>query len=262
MQGGWTKRGHPLKPPLAYPDKSLLAHAVFPVMPIHHEDKRKKRVFADPFEQGTAFFLSTDGLFLTARHVVEKHEPTRHSVIAISRQMRARRFCRVTSLTLHPELDVAIGIAEEPGEDGWPYPFTLATSRVGLGSAVLTYGYAKTGVEERESEEDDPGLGLNFSPRQHKFRVDDYLPKGPLANGPCYLLSRDPGGGVSGGPMIRQRTMLVHAVMSNGSTPLEGEPYMIAVDVRAFVDDWRIPFLGDDTLREHAQKNPRRLTIR
>jgi hypothetical protein len=249
------------KPPLAYPDVSLLPHAIFPILPIHSSDEEGTRlsepgprVFCDPHEQGSAFFLSTSGLFLTARHVVEKHDRERYSVMAVQRQTRGFRYCRVTALALHPELDVAVGIAEEPGSSGWPYPFALATQRLGNGSAILEYGYAETQLEIKEAPSVDelPGLGIGMFPKVYRGRVEERVESAPFIPGPCYRVSCDAGGGMSGGPLIRKRTMRVHGVVSRGARPIDGDPYGYAVDVVAFVDRWQIPFLDGRTLRDHV----------
>lgn len=107
----------------------------------------------------------------------------------------------------------------------------------------------------RDADSDERKLGLNLRPHLRTERVDDYMPDGaPYIKAPCYTLSGDPGGGISGSPVFRHRTGRVHGVVCRGNTSIDpsSKPYTIALSVRAFVDDWPIPFLDGRSLREHA----------
>ena len=239
---------------LKSPDPFVLRHTTFPLLALSRVEGAGKRVMCDPVEQGSAFFLSRDGLFLTAKHVVSAYDTSSYSVLAVNMRDRVRKFCRVTELARHPELDVAVGRAEWPNEDdGWPFPVTLATGRIGIGASVLVYGYPNTGITVLDPD-GDKSLGLDFRPQMHAAKIDDYMPDGaPLIKAPCYVVSGDPGGGISGSPLIRKRTGHVHAVVCRGNTT-EGAgiaSYAVALDVRAFVDGWSISFLGGISLREH-----------
>lgn len=245
-----------------------LRHAVFAILPLRPQDEEAPRVYCDPAEQGSAFFISKDGLFLTARHVVNKWSADSYSVIAVHFGLKGQKACRVRELERHPDVDIAVGLAEEPGPSGWPHPFTLSGSRIGDGAAIVTFGYAKTRVSPQRGPDDpvnlDDKLTLDMLPRRYAGHVREYLPRAPLITGPCYHVSCDPGGGISGGPLIRKRTMSVHAIFTAGIPQHEegGEETGFATDVGTILDDWQIPFLDGLTLRDYASKHPRRLSIR
>src|SRR5688572_15381068 len=99
-----------------------LRHAVFPILPLRPRDDGSDGIYCDPGEQGSAFFISRDGLFLTAKHVVEKWSADSYSVMAVHFGLKGVKHCRVRGLALHDTVDLAIGLAEEPGRGGWPYP--------------------------------------------------------------------------------------------------------------------------------------------
>lgn len=73
-----------------------------------------------------------------------------------------------------------------------------------------------------------------------------------LVKAPCYVHSAETPGGMSGGPLIRARTRLVHGLVSSGLAA----GYGLAVDIRSFVDSWRVPTLKGQTLREWSRTHP------
>jgi hypothetical protein len=243
-----------------------LRHSVFPILPLRAHEDGLPRVYCDPGEQGSAFFITKGGLFLTAKHVVEKWSADSYVVMALHFGLKVRKACRVRELERHPDRDIAIGIAEEPGPGGWPHPFALGGSRVGNGSAVLFYGYAKTKVNADKDptvpHTPDDALTLDFNPSVYRSRVVDYLDRAPLVNGPCYQVTCDPGGGVSGGPLIRKRTMSVHGIFSAGMPNEDGPATGFVTSLSPLLGSWQIPFLNHLTLREYADQNPQRLRIR
>jgi hypothetical protein len=247
--------------------KTDLRHSTFPILPLRPDEGNPPRVFCDPAEQGSTFFISRDGLFLTATHVVDKWSVDSYAVIALDFRLKAKKDCRVLELERHPEMDIAIGRAEEPGQNGWP-SLTLSGSRIGNGSAVLFYGYANTEASPRRDPYGrinlDDVLTLNLDPRPHLGHVVEHLVRGPRSNGPCYHVNCDPGGGISGGPLIRKRTQCVHGIFntaipgSNESGPASG----FALDLAAVLTAWRIHLLEERTLREYADKYPGRVSVR
>jgi hypothetical protein len=58
--------------------------------------------------------------------------------------------------------------------------------------------------------------------------------------------------------LIRKRTGSVHGIFSSGMGPETG----FVSDLSPVLNSWRIPFLGDLTLREYGRDNPRDLLIR
>ena len=143
---------------LAKPDIAALRHAAFPIFATRYKDETRTQVWSEPGLQGTAFFLTTGGVFMTARHVVDSYPASAYSVVAYHFEDRARKLCEVTHLELHPSLDVAIGVAELPGPGGYPHTFALATGALRIDAAVVGFGYAKTKVEVLPGSEDEPAI--------------------------------------------------------------------------------------------------------
>jgi hypothetical protein len=131
----------------------------------------------------------------------------------------------------------------------------------------MTFGYAKTKVSPVRTPEVpvnlDDKLTLDMLPRPYTGHVRDHLTKAPLISGACYHVSCDPGGGISGGPLIRKRTMIAHGVFTAGIPNDEegGEATGFATDLATVLDDWPIPFLDGLSLRAYAHKHPARLSI-
>ena len=202
-----------------------LRNAVFPILPLSPDADRPPRVYCDPGDQGSAFFISRDGLFLTAKHVVGRWSTNSYVVMAFDYRLKGHKDCRVQELERHPEMDIAIGIAQQPGPVGW-LPFKLGGSRIGVGSAVFTFGYANSKASPLPDPEGprhlDEALTLDFYPRKHAGHVVQHLPGWPTLNAPCYVVSCDPGGGISGAPLIRKRTGSVHGMFNTGIPASEG----------------------------------------
>ena len=90
--------------------------------------KAKRSVSSPILAQGSAFFLSRSGLFMTAKHVVSRYDSPAYSVVAVHRGQRAWSLCPVVQLALHPSIDVAVGIARLANGSDWPHPFLLCAT--------------------------------------------------------------------------------------------------------------------------------------
>jgi hypothetical protein len=225
-------------------------------------------VDGNPDHQGTATMLTPDGLFITARHCIniafgEKdivgknaYSISDYSLLVHHKQRRTFDIKPVIGLSGHPEYDIAIGVAEVPipGESNYPATLGLGTSGLSLGATVLALGYPGTQwnrTDDGQPEADE--LKLVMQCRCARGKVEEYHAAGfGLVKTPCYLHSADAPGGMSGGPLIRARTGLVHAIIASGSA----DDYGLAIDVRAFVDTWRVPTLNGLTLREWSLRHP------
>ncbi len=65
-----------------------LRHAVFPIVPFRYHDDNAERIYCDPGELGSAFFISKDGVFLTAKHVVDKWSVDSYAILAIHMKLK------------------------------------------------------------------------------------------------------------------------------------------------------------------------------
>jgi hypothetical protein len=120
-------------------------------------------------EHGTAFFISSDGLFLTAAHVVDGCPAFMPAlqVMIISAFGLAR--LPVLFLKRHPTADVALGKAlVDPTERTKPFPMTLASRRLKPGAHVAVLGAVQT-----ETETAFDGTGQPW--QRFKFHGPDYF---------------------------------------------------------------------------------------
>ena len=232
----------PRRPPcgakLAGPDLRALRYAVFPIFPMRHvtHASSRKLLRGDPHEQGTAFIISPDGIFLTARHVVDHDDADKLSIAAFNIKSRRYAFCAVKTLETHAQFDVAIGSIGPPNErELWPHKLALGGSSIAPGAAIYVYGFQGTRIEERElPATSELGLGLAYFNALCPGTVTDYYPNGiTLGKEPAYAHTADTLSGISGGPFIRKRTMAVHGVTRSGE-----KCFGVATDVRAILNDW------------------------
>src|SRR5450432_4453147 len=91
--------------------KARLQRAVAPIVP--WRTVAEGLVSCDPVEQGTAFFITNSGVFLSARHVMvdkdQKDNAPHMSVLVVNHENSTFRVCPVLHVIQHPVLDVAIG---------------------------------------------------------------------------------------------------------------------------------------------------------
>jgi V8-like Glu-specific endopeptidase len=240
-------------------DGRLLAKSVFPIMP--YERRSPDALAADFTSIGSAFFLTSSGLFLTAKHVVADYIETNRSALAVLRWYTTRAGdrgllrCEIASLQLHPTLDVAVGVAAVGSSlVELPRPLTLSRLPLKIGDAVAVYGYSHTRAEE-------PGpraLTLQFWPTDHHGHVQGTRSLTHLVGGgSLYLLDAQILGGASGAPVVSRSRLEVHAVISTGIADACG----FATDIRDFVDSWPIDALGG-TLAAYAEEYPRELSLK
>jgi len=246
----------------------ILEYATFPILPIRKKPGTASAVDANPDHQGTATMLTPDGLFITARHCINiafgdkdivgnnAYSISDYGLLIYHKEQRAFDVRPVIGLSGHPEYDIAIGVAEVPipGESDFPMTLGLGTSALGSSASVLALGYPGTEWNRTlEGTPEDDILKLTMYGRCSKGKIEEYRAAGcSLVKAPCYLHSAETPGGMSGGPLIRTRTKLVHGIISSGSAA----GYGLAIDVRAFVDTWRVPTLNGLTLREWSRTHP------
>ena len=218
-----------------------LRHPCFPILPwIKRDDGLLE---ADVDLLGTAFFLNGVGLFMTARHLFAPETATERCIMIL----RGLRYVRapVVEVALHPEFDIAIGLAGVPA--GCPIPFLRAGAQdLAVGESVVSFGYSRTEVKVFPDDA-HPGqaLALNFRPRFYQGRIEaHHSERLGLCRGPSYQHTIDEPGGLSGAPLIRPADSAVYGVFSSS---MEGA-YGISADIGSVLD-WPIGFLQGNTLR-------------
>ncbi len=154
---------------------------------------------------GTGFFITSSGVFATARHVLIPAHERGHAILTWQVVSPNQWLTRpVTQFSYHETADLAIGVAT-PGRhsesrDLLSHPRVRITTRVhSIGDIVATYAYPNTIIEQR-----DEGQILSFEPRFYEGRIMEYLPEGRdrvMLPGPCYRSDMVIQHGASGGPV-------------------------------------------------------------
>jgi len=158
---------------------------------------------------GTGFFITDNGLFASAKHVLLDVIDEKGNQTALIRLIQflpgdhyvLRPILRCVS---HEIADVAVGVAASVTEDSSSAPLknkllTLTTKHPTLGSPVATYAYPKTVFRGDRPQE------LHFYPTYFDGQIEEYFPSGRdrvLMPAPCFHTSMHVHGGASGGPVV------------------------------------------------------------
>jgi hypothetical protein len=172
---------------------------------------------------GTGFFITTSGLFVTARHVLmatfDSHGVERYP-IGIVQFLPERIFIPrpILRCTSHRTADVAVGVAAPMtrNQDGKPLinpALTLTFVPPDLDARVVTFAYPK-----HANQILDNAQIINLIPTWYDGDVKEYYPNGRdrvLMPAPCYRTSIIIHSGASGGPVF-SRSGCVFGVNSTG----------------------------------------------
>jgi hypothetical protein len=178
-------------------------HAIFPI--VRYDAENRMHLI------GTGFFISINGLFVTARHVLmdvfdangQQQYPIGIIQFLSNDTWIQRPILRCAS---HRIADVAVGVAApmHRNQDGQPLTnpiLTLTPISPGLNVRVMTYAYPKHSNVILPSG----GQAVHFAPTYYDGYVKEYFREGRdkvLLPGPCYQTSMIIHGGASGGPVF------------------------------------------------------------
>ena len=174
---------------------------------------------------GTGFYVSTNGLFVTARHVLmatfdaKGREKYPIGIVHFLGKGENANFVLrpILRCASHPIADVAVGVAAPMNKpDGTPLTnklLTLTTERPATGERITTYAYPK-----HANVIDGTRQTINMVPTWYDGTIEDYFPDGrdkTMLPGPCYQTSLVIHGGASGGPVF-SRSGSVFGINSTG----------------------------------------------
>jgi len=133
---------------------------------------------------GVAFFINEGGLFLTAAHVVRDHAGSDTPLKILYPDLIAKVIftLRVSKLAIHPDLDVAIGLARVPLEVDLQR-IVLGDGEIPVGESVRVFGYAHSSFVDQEGQSRPLGgsglLGLtaNIVCAFHLREIPDRSPR-------------------------------------------------------------------------------------
>jgi len=211
---------------------------------------------------GTGFFISNNGLFATAKHVVVDHHGKVTGDLAGVQLIRSdnRVIVReVVKVAVHPRADVAIGFLFDrefaAGRDQTINKCFRLTGQVPpIGSKVATMAFPKSQLTT-ESE----AFSIQFTTSGLTGTIEEYHPDGRdsvLLPGRCFRTSMDIAAGASGGPVAFGDG----GVFGINSTGMEGAPvgYVFSIEDILSLDAGRVRLPGGEirnqiTVRELAE---------
>ncbi|HEX6718881.1 MAG TPA: serine protease [Pyrinomonadaceae bacterium] len=172
---------------------------------------------------GTGFFITTNGLFVTARHVLmdtfDNKGQQKYS-IGIIQFLPASVYLHrpILRCASHPTADVTVGVAapmksNTTGLHLTNKVLTLTLVPPGVDARVVTYAYPKHANLITDTRQQ-----INFIPTFYDGDIKEYYPNGRdsvLLPEPCYRTSIRIHGGASGGPVF-SRSGSVFGVNSTG----------------------------------------------
>jgi hypothetical protein len=180
---------------------NTLGHQViFPIL---------KQVDEDRLELiGTGFFISVNGLFVSAKHVLrdpfDSAGNQKYPICMIHfLPDNSYKFRNILWCSSHNTADIAIGLAEpvENSETREPLRnavLTLTTSAPALGETIITYAYPKHRIGNWERKQI-----LEFHPSFYEGQILEPLPHGRgKLPGSGYQTNIHIHGGASGGPVV------------------------------------------------------------
>lgn len=157
---------------------------------------------------GTGFFITTNGLFVTARHVLRDvldAKDQQKYPIGLFQFLENNVYIHrpILRCVMHRVADVAVGVAAPVERNGNPLTnpiLTLTLVIPPLGTRVCTYAYPK----HKNVSLGDQQI-LSFAPTFYDGDILADFPHGRdrvLLPGPCYQTSITMHGGASGGPVF------------------------------------------------------------
>jgi Trypsin-like peptidase domain len=173
--------------------------AIFPIVQMLSEVKWRP--------VGTGFFISTNGLFATARHVVidSTGSPLPDLFgLQLPADLSRGTLREIKKLELHSRADVAIGFLfdkpyAESGSQTTNPLFTLTAATPSPGDRILSFAYPNS-----SSEDVDDGTKLLLTGNAMDGAFEEAHPDGRdsvLLPGPCFRTSMHLAPGSSGGPV-------------------------------------------------------------
>lgn len=153
---------------------------------------------------GTGFFISPNGLFATAKHVLTDDKgmlrPALVGVQIMPRGERPRNRIRaIINVTLHESADLAVGFLESEGRDNNAFHLTERLPR--KGDTIVTVAISRLGVIALEGR----SFELQFAPELIYGELEEHWPTGRdriFLPHNCFQSGISCEGGNSGGPVF------------------------------------------------------------
>nr|BFD68756.1 hypothetical protein HAGR004_37780 [Bdellovibrio sp. HAGR004] len=193
---------------------------------------------------GTGFFISKFGIFLTAKHVLEKHMQYQNGKgleawVVIDGQNFT---CPIRDIQLHPTADLAVGYIAPPYKDGKPakeFAISLckiSSDKIKANDAVYSYGYPRTILKHDENDADT--VVIDMKPDYYTGNILEYHPTGvSICRWPIYRHSMPTASGMSGGPLLHKTSNTVVGINCTGDSTNDADiEHGSATDVTLCLD--------------------------
>ncbi|EGQ7967254.1 trypsin-like peptidase domain-containing protein, partial [Vibrio vulnificus] len=169
------------------------------IFPIFRLDKSNRY-----FLVGTGFYIAGDGIFVTAKHVVEEVVDNGDELKVFHMEGENWVMRKMAFYTPHPEADIAVGVLERlmfktSGTYLENKYSVISVNKPEINDRLYTYTYPKTEIKYEEKQQ------INIVPTQYDGLVTDCFPDGRdrvMLPSACYQLAMGIVGGASGGPVF------------------------------------------------------------
>lgn len=203
-----------------------LREAVFPILKFE-SDSQWKLI-------GTGFFITLNGIFLTAKHVlmdIIDDAENQKCAASILQLVDDKYYLRnIIGFQIRDNVDVAYGItapfpASYPKNHNFNKRLSLCPTIANINESVFTYAYPHHKIINMPDEHT-----FYFNPQIYPGTITEYFPNGRdkvMANFPCYATSIVVHGGASGGPVFNEDGY----VIGINSTGMQGADYSCATRI-------------------------------
>lgn len=158
---------------------------------------------------GTAFFVNSSGVFITAKHVLyESNDKIFEMIMGVQVLSTGENVSRkISHLCIHDTADIAIGKFEDKAYDGNAIeieyelapPFILSFQPLEINDEIMSFGYPRVSKETIDTK-----TTFNITGIWTSGVVKEYCPKGGfLLRSRCYQTSMHIEYGASGGPVFK-----------------------------------------------------------
>jgi hypothetical protein len=188
---------------------------------------------------GTGFFISNNGLFATAKHVLI-NETTGLLIPSLAGVQLIRRnnhviIREIIKVAAHPEFDVAVGFLfdksfQESGIQTVNRCLSLTISTPSIGEKVATFAFPRPFVSG-----DSNTFQLQFTSVGIEGQIEEFYPNGRdrvMLRGPSYRTTMSTAGGASGAPVAYGQGH-VFGVISSG---IPDEPINYVSSITSILD--------------------------
>jgi hypothetical protein len=157
---------------------------------------------------GTGFFISTLGIFVSAKHIFvdENNEPRHHLKTLHFFENKSYMVRDIFAVTINNQADVGIGQLQPIHHKRTGAPLknkivTLTTQTLKIGEKIFTYAHPITTIQSKSKL-----VEIRCHPQFYEGKVTEFYPDkrdSCMLPSPCYRTDMQIHGGASGGPVFR-----------------------------------------------------------